>query len=70
MQKSTAFAISSVAKMMAENFFEKNAAQHRDYYDKTPIALSYKDVDYKEFMKNVNFLRVETDTLDAPYEQD
>jgi saccharopine dehydrogenase-like NADP-dependent oxidoreductase len=70
MQKSTAFAISSVAKMMAENFFKKNAAQHGDHHDETPIALSYKDVDYKEFMKNVNFLRVETDVLDGPYEQD
>jgi saccharopine dehydrogenase-like NADP-dependent oxidoreductase len=68
MQKATSFPISSVAKMMAENFFEKNAPQHRDYYDKIPIALSYKDVDYEEFMKNMNSLREAV--KDADYERD
>ena len=70
MQKATAFSISSVAKMMAEDFFNKNAPQHRDYYDFPPKALSYKHVDYDEFMKNINTLRVSDEVMDPPYEPD
>ena len=68
MQKATGFSISSVAKMMAEDFFKKNASQHRDYYDTLPKALSYKHVDYGEFFKNMEFLRQQIKD-EAPYEQ-
>lgn len=68
MQKATAFPISSVAKMMAEGFFDKNAQQHRDYYDTPPRALSYKHVDYEEFMKNIDTLRIQDGIGDLPYE--
>jgi saccharopine dehydrogenase-like NADP-dependent oxidoreductase len=70
MQKATAFSISSVAKMMAEDFFNENAAQHRDYFDIPPIALTYKLVDYEEFMKNINILRGHDSIMDVPYEPD
>ena len=46
MQKSTAFSISSVAKMILDGRFKKE-----------DFVLEYKDVDYEIFIKNLNFLR-------------
>jgi hypothetical protein len=68
MQKATAFSISSVAKMMAEKFFDKNTPQHRDYYDLPPKSLTYKHVDYNEFIKNIDFLRMQDSIMDPSYE--
>jgi len=69
MQKGTAFSIASVAKMMAEKFFDKNAPEHRDYRDLPPRALTYKNVDYEEFMRNINILRESPAVMDLPYEE-
>ena len=69
MQKATGFSVASVAKMMAEDFFEKNPLQRRDHYDLVSTALSYKDVDYEEFIKNIDFLRQKIGDA-KPYEQD
>jgi len=66
MQKATAFPIASVARMMAEGKLTGDKDQHRDYHTQFPKTLSYKDIDYDEFNKNINFLR---ETIkDSPYE--
>ena len=58
MQKATAFSISSVAKIMAEGKMEGNKEQHRDYWTQYPKSLSYADVPFDEFDKNLRFLGV------------
>ena len=56
MQKSTAFSISSVAKIMAEGKLEGDKEQHRDYHTKYPKNLGYKDVPFEEFNNNLEHL--------------
>jgi saccharopine dehydrogenase (NAD+, L-lysine-forming) len=56
MQKATAFSISSVAAIMAQGILEGNKEQHRDYWSQYPRALSYADVPFKEFNKNLKTL--------------
>ena len=56
MQKSTAFSISSVAKIMAEGKLEGNKEQHRGYYTEYTKSLGYKDVPFNEFNKNLEEL--------------
>ena len=53
MQKATSFAISSVAKQMAEGVV-------------TGKNLKYKDVDYENFQENIHILRMKS--IDNPYE--
>lgn len=57
MQKATSFPISSIAKMMAEGLFTSSPAK----------GLSYQDINYEEFSKNIETLRL--GVLDAPYER-
>jgi saccharopine dehydrogenase-like NADP-dependent oxidoreductase len=68
MQKATAFPIASVAKMMAQGKLTGDKEQHRDYYTQFPKTLSYKDIDYDEFNKNIEFLR--EGIKDSTYEVD
>ena len=68
MQKATGFSISSVAKMMAEEKLEGDKDQHRDYYTQYSRVLTYKDVNYQEFIENIDVLREHI--KDAPYEKD
>ena len=56
MQKSTAFSISSVAKIMAEGKLEGDKEQHRDYHTQYPKNLGYKDVPFEEFNNNLEQL--------------
>ena len=56
MQKSTAFSISSVAKIMAEGKLEGDKEQHRDYYTQYSKNLGYKDIPFDEFNKNLEEL--------------
>jgi saccharopine dehydrogenase-like NADP-dependent oxidoreductase len=56
MQKATAFSISSVAAIMAEGKLEGNKEQHRDYWTKYPVSLSYADVPFEEFNSNLRAL--------------
>ena len=56
MQKSTAFSISSVAKIMAEGKLEGDKEQHRDYHTQYPKNLGYKDVPFEEFNNNLEHL--------------
>jgi saccharopine dehydrogenase-like NADP-dependent oxidoreductase len=64
MQKATAFSASSVAKEMIEGSFDEIVSQT---YGKR--CLAYKDVDYEQFMKNIEFLKSKVETNDIPYEQ-
>lgn len=57
MQKATSFPISSIAKMMAEGLFNSPSAK----------GLSYQDINYEEFSKNIETLR--QGVMDAPYER-
>ena len=56
MQKSTAFSISSVAKIMAEGKLEGDKEQHRDYHTQYPKNLGYKDIPFEEFNNNLEQL--------------
>lgn len=58
MQKATAFSISSVASIMAEGKLEGNKEQHKDYWEKYPLCLSYQDVPFEEFEKRLEILGV------------
>ena len=57
MQKATSFPISSIAKMMTEGLFNGPPAK----------GLSYQDINYEEFSKNIEILR--QGVLDASYER-
>jgi len=54
MQKATAFSISAVAAIMAEGKLEGDKEQHRDYWLQYNKPLSYADVPFDEFKKNLN----------------
>ena len=54
MQKATAFSISAVAAIMAEGKLEGDKEQHRDYWLQYNKSLSYADVPFEEFNKNLN----------------
>ena len=56
MQKATAFSISAVAAIMAEGTLEGNKDQHRDYHTQYPKNLSYRDIPFDKFNKNLNKL--------------
>jgi len=56
MQKATAFSISSVAKIMAEGYFDERFIEHRGYKEKMPVVLKYSDVPYEMFEKNLSDL--------------
>ncbi len=56
MQKATAFSISSVAKIMAEGYFDKRTVQNRGGDIVLPVVLKYSDVPYEEFEKNLTTL--------------
>ena len=56
MQKATAFSISSVAKIMAEGYFDERFIEHRGYKDKMSVVLKYSDVPYDKFEKNLKEL--------------
>ena len=58
MQKSTAFSISSVAKLMAEGFFDDRKVQNRGGDVKLPIVLNYSDVPFDKFNKNMSDLGI------------
>ena len=49
MQRATATPIAVVADMMAGGYFDDRKEQHRDYWVKLPIVLSYKDIPFKLF---------------------
>ena len=56
MQKATAFSISSVAKIMAEGYFDERLIEYRGYKEKMPVVLKYSDVPYEKFEKNLSDL--------------
>jgi saccharopine dehydrogenase-like NADP-dependent oxidoreductase len=56
MQKATAFSISSVAAIMAQGKLEGNKEQRRDYWLQYNKSLSYADVPFEEFNKNLKKL--------------
>jgi hypothetical protein len=56
MQKATAFSISAVAAIMAEGKLEGNKEQRRDYWLQYNKSLSYADVPFDRFNKNLNKL--------------
>ena len=56
MQKATAFAISSVAALMAEGVFDGEKDEHRDYYTHYSKSLSYSDVPFGRFNENLKSL--------------
>jgi saccharopine dehydrogenase-like NADP-dependent oxidoreductase len=56
MQRATAFPISAVASLMAEGIFDERYSEHRDYKDRLPLALSYKDIPKQEFNKKIGML--------------
>jgi len=56
MQKATAFPVTSIAALMAEGFFDENKDQHRDYWTKYDKSLSYSDVPFEKFNKNLHKL--------------
>ena len=58
MQKSTAFSISSVAKLMAEGFFDDREVENRGGDIKLPIVLNYSDVPFDKFNKNMSDLGI------------
>jgi saccharopine dehydrogenase-like NADP-dependent oxidoreductase len=59
MQKATAFSICSVATIMAKGEMEGNKEQHRDYWEKYNVALSYADVPFDKFHSNLNKLGID-----------
>jgi len=56
MQKATAFPISSVAAIMAEGFFDGDKDQRKDYHTQYPKSLSYSDIPFDNFNKNLTSL--------------
>ena len=56
MQKATAFPISSIAKLMAEGYFDGEKFQQRGYSVNYPKALTYADVPFDEFNENLETL--------------
>jgi len=60
MQKATAFAISSVAAIIAEGRLDDNDRQKRDYWTKFPKNLSYENIPFDIFDKNLNTLGIKT----------
>ena len=58
MQKSTAFSISSVAALMAEGIFDDRKIQNRGGDIKLPLVLTYRDVPFKDFEKNLTVLGI------------
>ena len=58
MQKATAFSISSVAAIMGQGKLEGNKEQHRDYWTQYSKCLSYEDVPFDEFNKNLSILGI------------
>jgi hypothetical protein len=58
MQKATAFPISSVAKIMAEGKMEGDKDQRRDHWTQYPKALSYADIPFDDFNKNLELLGI------------
>jgi len=56
MQKATAFSISSVAKIMAEGYFDNRKVQNRGGDITLPVVLKYTDVPYEKFEKNLSNL--------------
>ncbi len=59
MQKSTAFSISSVAKLMAEGFFDERKVQNRGGDISLPIVLNYSDVPFDKFNENMKELGIQ-----------
>lgn len=59
MQKATAFSIASVAAIMGAGGMEGNKEQHRDYWEKYNIALSYADVPFDKFSNNLKTLGID-----------
>jgi saccharopine dehydrogenase-like NADP-dependent oxidoreductase len=58
MQRSTAFPISSIAKIMAEGYFDNRVTQNRVGETKLPIVLNYSDIPFDEFNKNLETLGI------------
>ena len=58
MQKATAFSISSVAAIMAQGKMEGNKEQRRDYWTQYNKSLTYLDVPFEEFNKNLKALGI------------
>lgn len=58
MQKATAYAISSVAEIMAEGYFDDRKIQNRGGDIKLPVVLEYRDVPYERFNKNLDKLGI------------
>ena len=56
MQKATAFPISAVAALMAEGVFDGKKSQCKDYYTEYSKNLSYADIPFEKFNKNLNIL--------------
>ena len=56
MQKATAFPISSVASLMAEGLLEGDIEQRKDHYIQCPKSLSYENIPFDKFNKNLNIL--------------
>jgi len=56
MQKATAFPISSVAALLAQGKMEGDKEERRGYWDQFSLSLSYEDVPYNDFEKNLNKL--------------
>ena len=59
MQKATAFSISSVAKLMAEGFFDERKTQNRGGDLTLSVVLNYSDVPFEEFNKNLEELGIQ-----------
>ena len=59
MQKATAFSISSVAKLMAEGFFDERKTQNRGGDLTLPVVLNYSDVPFDEFNDNLKQLGIQ-----------
>lgn len=58
MQRSTAFSISSIAKIMAEGYFDNRVIQNRGGDQKLPVVLNYSDVPFEDFNKNLETLGI------------
>ena len=56
MQQATAYPISSVASLLADGIFDGKKDEHRDYYTHYSKSLSYKDIPFTKFNKNLNKL--------------
>ena len=58
MQKATAYAISSVAAIMGHGHFDNRQQEFRGYKKNLPLVLSYKDIPFSEFNKNLQILGI------------